>query len=58
MKKCMKENCPTVYSHELINNLFKFPYTKIEYVSKDLGVYKNVANRVHETVLIEFYRGD
>jgi len=31
------------YSHELLNNLFKHPYTKIEFIEKDLGVSRITA---------------
>ncbi|MBS3740790.1 MAG: Fic family protein [Candidatus Cloacimonetes bacterium] len=31
------------YSHELLNNLFKHPYTKIEFVEKDLDVSRVTA---------------
>lgn len=44
-KLTLKEKSPKIYSHELINNLFKYPYTKIEYVVKDLGVHRNSAGK-------------
>lgn len=31
------------YSHELLNNLFKHPYTKIEFIIEDLGVSRITA---------------
>ena len=31
------------YSQDLLNNLFKHPYTKIEFVEKDLGVSRITA---------------
>jgi Fic family protein len=31
------------YSQELLNNLFKYPYTKIEYIMNDLGVSRITA---------------
>lgn len=30
-------------NHELLNNLFKHPYTKIEYIVRDLEVYRLTA---------------
>ncbi len=33
------------YSHELLNNLFKHPYTKIEFIEKDLGVSRITASK-------------
>lgn len=32
------------YSHELINILFKHPYTKIDFIEKELGVHRNTAS--------------
>jgi Fic family protein len=36
---------PKIYSQDLINSLFKYPYTKIEYIQQDLGVSRNTAIR-------------
>lgn len=33
------------YSHELLNNLFKHPYTKIEFLENDLGVSRITASK-------------
>ena len=33
------------YSHELLNNLFKHPYTKIEFIEQDLGVSRITASK-------------
>jgi len=33
------------YSQDLLNNLFKHPYTKIEFVKKDLGVTRQTASK-------------
>jgi len=38
------------YSQDLINNLFTHPYTKIEFVEKDLGVSRLTATRYLETL--------
>ena len=44
------------YSQELINNLFRHPYTKIEFIQKDLGVSRVIAsaylNRLAEDGLL------
>ncbi len=37
-KVSIKKHCPKVYSHELLNNLFKHPYTKIKFLEQDLGL--------------------
>ena len=33
------------YSHELLNNLFSHPYTKIEYVMEETGVIRLTATK-------------
>ena len=44
-KKTIREKCPKIYSQDLINNLFKHPYTKIEFVMRDLGVVRQTASK-------------
>ncbi len=34
----LRTELPKIYSQDLINNLFKNPYTKIEFLEKDLNV--------------------
>lgn len=41
------------YNHELLNNLFKHPYTKIEYVSEDLGVFRHTAAKYLDELVKE-----
>jgi Fic family protein len=41
----IKEKIPKLYSQELLNNLFKYPYTKIEYIERDLDVSRSTAIR-------------
>ncbi len=41
-KKIIRENFK-FYSQDLLNNLFKHPYTKIEFLEKDLGVSRITA---------------
>lgn len=33
----------TFYRKELLENLFRHPYTKIQFIEKDLGVHRNTA---------------
>ena len=33
------------YNHELLNNLFRHPYTKIEYIMRDLDVSRQTASK-------------
>ena len=45
------------YSQDLLNNLFKYPYTKIEFIEKDLSVSRPTAssylNRLAKDGLLE-----
>jgi Fic family protein len=38
MKQRMRNELPKLYSQELLNNLFRHPYTRIEFVQHDLGL--------------------
>ena len=50
-KQMIRDNLPKVYSHELLNNLFKYPYTKIEFVIEDCQIHRNTAvKRLEELV--------
>ncbi len=44
-KRRMRSEVPRLYSQDLLNNLFRHPYTRIEYVQKDLGVTRQTAAR-------------
>ena len=50
-KHRLREELPKIYSQELLNNLFRYPYTKIEFVEKDLGVSRITAAK-HLDVLV------
>lgn len=43
VKHRMREQLPKVYSQDLLNNLFRYPYTRIEFVVQDLGVTRQTA---------------
>ncbi len=45
MKHDMRKILPKIYSQDLINNLFRHPYTKIDYVQRDLQVTRQTAAR-------------
>ncbi|WP_196160726.1 Fic family protein [Reinekea sp. G2M2-21] len=47
-KKELRGGLPKVYSHELLNNLFSHPYTKIEFVMQDLSVSRLTATKYLE----------
>jgi Fic family protein len=42
-KHRLREALPKIYSQELMNNLFRYPYTRIEYIEKDLSVSRITA---------------
>ncbi len=45
MKHEMRGKLPRVYSQDLLNNLFRHPYTKIDYVQRDLQVTRQTVAR-------------
>ena len=47
-KIAIRTNAPKIYSQDLLNNLFRYPYTKIEYIMQDLIVSRNTAIRYLE----------
>ena len=42
-KQRLRSELPKIYSQDLLNNLFKNPYTKIEFLEKDLNISKRTA---------------
>jgi Fic family protein len=52
-KDIIRARLPKLYSQDLLNNLFKYPYTKIEYLVHDLGVARNTAIRYLEALVKE-----
>ena len=53
----IRTELPKIYSQDLINNLFKNPYTKIEFLEKDLKITRQTAsnylNKVSSLGLLE-----
>jgi len=49
----MLEKLPKIYSKELLENLFKHPYTKIEFVQNDLRVSRKTASKYLESLVDE-----
>lgn len=47
-KEAIRERLPKIYSQDLLNNLFHYPYTKIESVERDLGVSRVTAGKYLE----------
>lgn len=44
VKQRLRKEWPKLYSQDLLNNLFRHPYTKIEFVMQDLGVSRPTAS--------------
>lgn len=44
-KRRMRADVPRLYSQDLLNNLFRHPYTRIEFVQRDLGITRQTAAR-------------
>ncbi len=44
-KHKLREELPKLYSQDLLNNLFRYPYTKIEYVERELAVSRITASK-------------
>lgn len=42
-KNRIRSTLPKIYSQDLLNNIFKHPYTKIEFLEKDLTVKRKTA---------------
>lgn len=54
-KQRLRTNLPKVYSQDLLNNLFKNPYTKIEFLEADLNVSYQTARKYLELLTKEGY---
>ncbi len=47
----LRTELPKIYSHDLLNNLFYHPYTKVEFIMQDLGVHRNTARKYLEELV-------
>lgn len=47
-KRELRERLPKIYSQDLLNNLFRYPYTKIEFIERELGVSRPTASKYLE----------
>jgi len=50
VKHRMRRDLPRLYSQDLLNNLFRHPYTRIEFVVQDLGVARQTAAKYLDTL--------
>ncbi|MYB34022.1 MAG: Fic family protein, partial [Gammaproteobacteria bacterium] len=48
MKHRMRKELPKLYSHDLLNNLFRYPYTRIEFLERDLPYTRQTARKYLE----------
>ncbi len=44
-KNRIRKELPNIYSQDLLNNLFRYPYTKIEYMAKELNKSRPTATK-------------
>jgi len=44
-KHSMKSNTPKMYSQDLINALFKYPYTKVKFIKQELNIHEHTARK-------------
>ena len=51
VKHRLRSELPKIYSQDLINNLFRHPYTKIEFVASELQVTRQTAARYLDEVV-------
>lgn len=61
-KDAMRDRLANIYSHELLNNLFRHPYTRVHAVQSEVGVSRQTATRylnllVSEGLLRKFRQG-
>jgi len=47
-KHDLRDRLPKLYSQDLLNNLFRYPYTKIEFIERELGVSRPTATKYLE----------
>lgn len=50
-KQTIRKELPKLYSQDLLNNLFKYPYTKIEFLERDLQISGRTAVRYLEALI-------
>ena len=59
-KRELREKLPKIYSQDILNNLFRYPYTKIDFMEKELGISRPTATKylklLHENGFLEKQR--
>jgi Fic family protein len=51
VKNTMRSELPKIYSQDLLNNIFRHPYTKIAYVENELSVSRVTATKYLEALV-------
>ncbi len=49
-KHDLRQKLPKLYSQDMLNNLFRHPYTKIEFIERDLDVSRPTASKYLESL--------
>lgn len=50
-KDKMRKELPKIYNHDLLNNLFRHPYTKIDFVMRELQVTRTTATKYLDAIV-------
>ncbi len=50
-KHKLRSELPKIYSQDLLNNLFRHPYTKTEFVMQELQIHRNTAAKYLEELV-------
>lgn len=50
-KRVLRKEAPRIYSQDLINNLFRHPYTKIDFMVEELQVTRQTASRYLDAIV-------
>ncbi len=51
-KHKIRNELPKIYSQDLLNNLFRHPYTKIDFVMQELHVHRNTATKYLDDLVL------
>ncbi|PCH75200.1 MAG: addiction module protein [Rhodobacteraceae bacterium] len=49
-KHRLRDELPKIYSQDLLNNLFRHPYTRIDFLVHDLGITRQTASKYLDTL--------
>lgn len=49
-KNIIRNKYPKIYTQDLLNNIFKHPYTKIDFLQEDLNITRQTASKYLDTI--------